>query len=211
MSSSLKMDSHPVSELHAGDHLTRQEFEACYERMPQVKKAELIEGVVHMPSPVRVDLHGKPHADLLLWLGTYAAKNPDLQVADNATIRLDMDNEPQPDAILRVKPEAGGQSSTEDGYIKGAPEFIAEITASSRSYDLFEKKEAYRRNGVFEYLVWLTEENRLLWWRLEQGAYVEMMPEAETGILESQSFPGLKLNVPALLSGNTATVLATLG
>ena len=38
--------------LEHGDHLTREEFERRYEAMPHVRKAELIEGVVYMPSPV---------------------------------------------------------------------------------------------------------------------------------------------------------------
>src|SRR5438445_7444659 len=88
-----------------GDRLTRAEFERRYEAMPHVKKAELIEGVVFMPSPVRLDHHGNPHADLITWLGVYRALTPGIRVSDNTTVRLDMDNEPQPDGLLFVLPE----------------------------------------------------------------------------------------------------------
>lgn len=46
--------------LCAGDALTRDEFERRYAAMPDVKKAELIEGIVYMDSPVRHTVHGQP-------------------------------------------------------------------------------------------------------------------------------------------------------
>ncbi len=137
--------------LENGDCLTRAEFEQRYEAMPHLKKAELIEGVVYMGSPVRV-IHGRPHARIMAWLSPYWIATPGVDLMDNTTVRLDPDNEPQPDALLRI--EVGGQSTiSEDGYVEGATEFIAEIAASSASYDLRDKLRAYRRNQVQEYLV----------------------------------------------------------
>lgn len=92
-----------IPPLENGDKLTRAEFERRYEAMPQVKKTELIEGVVYMASPVRAKSHGKPHAQIMTWLGTYEAATPGVEALDNTTLRLDTDNEPQPDAILRIK------------------------------------------------------------------------------------------------------------
>src|SRR5947207_7221798 len=83
--------------LEAGDQLSREEFEWRYERMPHLKKAELIEGTVYMPSPARYHMHAKPHSQLGTWLGFYAAETPGVECADNSTVRLDLDNEPQPD------------------------------------------------------------------------------------------------------------------
>jgi Uma2 family endonuclease len=140
--------------LEAGDHLTRCEFERRYEAMPEMKKAELIEGVVHMPSPVRLQSHAEPHASIMAWLGVYRASTPGVRLADNATVRLDLDNEPQPDALLRLEPAAGGRSRvSEDDYLESAPELVVEIASSSASYDLHEKLRVYRRNGVQEYVV----------------------------------------------------------
>ena len=90
--------------LENGDRLTRREFERRYAARPDIKKAELIEGVVHMPSPVRFASHGEPHSWVLAWLGTYCASTPGVRVADNTTVRLDSNNEPQPDALLRIEP-----------------------------------------------------------------------------------------------------------
>jgi Uma2 family endonuclease len=144
-----------IPPLEAGDHLTRREFEQRYEAMPEVKKAELIEGVVYIPSPVRAKSHGEPHSHIMTWLGVYRAMTPGVQLLDNATIRLDLDNEPQPDATLRIESMVGGRSLlSEDDYLEGAPELIAEVAASGASYDLHEKLRAYRRNGVQEYVVW---------------------------------------------------------
>lgn len=140
--------------LENGDHLSRCEFERRYHARPDLKKAEFIEGRVYMPSPARAKSHGKPHGHLMGWLEVYCAATPGVECYDNTTVRLDLDNEPQPDALLRIEPEKGGHCHiSEDDSLEGAPELIVEIAASSASYDLHEKLRAYRRNGVQEYLV----------------------------------------------------------
>ena len=197
----------PIPPLESGDRLTRAEFERRYEATPEKFKAELIEGVVYVASPVRV-FHGTPHAALVGWLTVYWAATPGVSAADNTTTRLDMDNEPQPDALLRI--ENGGTSTiSEDGYIEGAPELIAEIATSSAAIDLGAKQNAYRRNGVQEYLVWQTFENRLSWFRLQAEEFVLIEPDAD-GIIRSSVFPGLWLAVPALLEGRMMKVLSML-
>ena len=196
--------------LENGDTLTRVEFERRYAAMPGVKKAELIEGVVHMPSPVRLPHHAAPHADLMAWLGWYRASTPGVRVGDNATIRLDLDCEPQPDALMFHTPEAGGAVRiSEDGYIEGAPELVAEVAASSVSLDLHDKLRVYRRNGVHEYLVWRVEDQALDWFVLQAGDYQRLLPDA-AGVLRSQVFPGLWLDAGALLRGDLAAVLQVL-
>ena len=196
--------------LESGDRLTRHEFERRYQAMPQIKKAELIEGVVYVASPVRANRHGRPHAQIIGWLLVYEAATPGAYLADNTTVRLDADNEPQPDALLRIEPEAGGNSRiSEDDYVEGAPELIAEIAASSASYDLNAKLNVYRRNGVQEYLVWQMYENRLDWFSLQEGRYVSLQPD-EAGVIRSCVFPGLWLAVNALREGDLAQVLAIL-
>ncbi len=194
--------------LESGDRLSRDEFERRYERLPQLKKAELIEGTVFMPSPIRIRKHAEPHGCLGIWLGTYACETRGVVFGDNATVRLDLDNEPQPDLVLIKLPEHGGQARiSADDYIEGAPEFVAEIVASSRAYDLHQKKGAYRRNGVREYLAWVTGEDRVVWWELRDGEYQEMELHSD-GLLKSTVFPGLWLDAAALLRGDMKTVLA---
>ncbi|MEB3209764.1 MAG: Uma2 family endonuclease [Leptolyngbyaceae bacterium] len=195
--------------LENGDRLTRSEFERRYANMPQVKKAELIEGVVYVAAALRYRRHGNPHSYIMGWLNVYAAYTPGVETADNTTVRLDLENEPQPDALLRIEEAYGGQSLiSEDDYIEGAPELIVEIASSSASYDLHDKLRAYKRNGVQEYLVWLTEDHEFRWYRLQDDDYVLQNPDA-SGLLKSFSFPGLWLNVTALLSGQMAEVLTT--
>lgn len=189
--------------LENGDRLTRLEFERRYQAMPQLKKAELIEGVVYMGSPVRI-IHGTPHAHIMGWLFNYSLATPGVQVADNTTVRLDFDNEPQPDALLRI--ESDGQSTiSEDGYLEGAPELIVEIATSSASYDLGAKLKVYRRNRCQEYLVWQVADRRFDWFQWQAGKYVNLSPD-EAGIIRSQVFPGLWLSVEALLSGDLPQV-----
>ena len=196
--------------LENGDRLSRAEFERRYTARPDLKKAELIEGVVYMPSPVRAISHAEPHAAILGWLVTYCASTPGVRAADNATVRLDLDNEPQPDALLRIVPAAGGRTiMTADDYIDGAPELVVEIAASSAAIDLHDKLRAYRRNGVQEYLVWRVLERQIDWFVLTDGEYRPLAATAG-GMLESRVFPGLRLAVDALLHGDIAGVLAEL-
>jgi Uma2 family endonuclease len=195
-----------IPPLVAGDRLTRDEFERRYHSMPHVKKAELIEGVVYMPSPVSLDGHSVPHADFIGWLVAYKAFTPGTQAGDNGTLRLDLDNEPQPDAFLRILPACGGQSTTVDDYVEGAPELVGEIAASSASYDLHDKLNAYRRNGVKEYVVWLVWEKRIEWFVLRGGRY-ESLAVSGDGFYRSELFSGLWLDPAALLRGDMARVL----
>jgi len=197
-----------IPQLQAGDRLTRDEFERRYSAMKDVKKAELLEGVVYMPSPVCNDDHGAPHFDLIGWLFHYRAVTPGVQGGDNSTLRLDLDNEPQPDAYLRILPAHGGQSRDEDGYIEGAPELVVEIAASSVSYDLHVKLNVYRRSGVREYLVWRVWDKALDWFVLRSGQY-ERLPLDEDGLQRSEVVPGLWLDPVALLRGDVARVLET--
>lgn len=197
-----------LPQLQQGDVLTRSEFERRYAAMPQLKKAELIEGIVYMGPPVRADVHGIPHVDLATLLRVYATKHPGLLVADNTTVRLDPLNEPQPDLLLMR--ENGQARVDDDGFIRGAPEFIAEIAASSASYDLHQKKHVYHRTGVHEYLVWIADESRLVWWRLADDEFVEIPADAD-GLMASVEFPGLVIDAAALTSGDLAAALARLG
>lgn len=196
--------------LENGDRVTREEFERRYHRMPNVKKAELIEGIVYVASPLRYRQHGLPHSQIMIWLGNYAISTPRLETADNTTVRLDFDNEPQPDAILRLEESVGGNSRiSEDDYLEGAPELIVEIASSSASYDVHDKLQVYRRNGVREYLIWLVEDQEFRWYIWTEGTYQQLSPD-ESCLLKSPLFPGLWLDVSALLAGEMQQVLSAL-
>lgn len=199
-----------IPPLTSGDRLTRPEFERRYSAMPKVKKAELVEGIVYMASPLRFEPHAEPHGNLIGWLWTYKIATPGVRMGDNPTVRLDLDNEPQPDAVLLIDPICGGNVRlSEDGYIEGAPELIAEISASSAAIDLRDKKRAYCRNGVQEYIIWQVFERQVDWFSFQEGEYVSLVAD-DRGIIRSQIFPGLWLDARALLDGQMQQVLATL-
>ena len=204
------MVAHPSTNLpplENGDRLTRIEFERRYAAMPNLKHAELIEGVVYVPAALRFRNHGQPHANLIGWLWFYKIATPKVELGDNVTVRLDLDNAPQPDAVLMIN---GGQASiSSDDYIEGAPELVVEIAASSVAYDLYDKKRAYRRNGIQEYLVWRVYDGEFDWFVLEAGEYIKQEAD-DKGILRSRIFPGLWLAVNDLLSGDMQQVLAIL-
>lgn len=197
-----------IPPLENGDRLTRYEFERRYTAMPHIKKAELIEGIVYMASPVRSRSHGKPHGRLMTWLGVYEAATGGVDLNDNTTVRLDGKNEPQPDALLRYE-QVGSSSISEDDYIEGAPELVVEVAASSAANDLHDKKETYCRNGVQEYIIWQVLDEKLDWFTLENGEYVSIEADAD-GVIKSRIFPGLWLDIHALLAGDMLAVLAVL-
>jgi Uma2 family endonuclease len=195
--------------LESGDRLTRDEFHRRYCARPDIKKAELVQGVVYVPSPVRARQHGKPHFAICGWLYAFAARTPDIEFAADATVFLDADTEVQPDALLfRPRPD-GGASYDEQGYLHGAPDLVIEIAASSASYDLHDKLAAYERAGVPEYLAWRVLDRRIDWFHLRHGRYVPLEPD-EQGIITSEIFPGLRLDVQALLNDDHAAVLRAL-
>ena len=178
--------------------------------MPNLKKAELIEGEVYLASPARFRSHSKPHAYLLGWITTHASATHGTDPAGDGSIRLDLENEPQPDAFLMISPAHGGSASiSDDDYVEGAPELIAEVAASNVSYDLGKKMNAYGRNGVREYIVWRVLDSEIDWFVLRGGKFKSLRPSAD-GLLKSRVFPGLWLDSAALIRGDFAAALAAL-
>jgi Uma2 family endonuclease len=193
--------------LNPGDRLTQAEFERRYHAHPEIKHAELIEGVVYMASPVRHQQHGRPHARLMTWLGTYWAHTPGTDLSDNVTLRLDRENVAQPDALLRWVD--GACQISPDDYLVGPPELIVEVAASSAAYDLHDKKRVYARQGVLEYLVVQVYEEEIVWFALREAGY-EPLPMDEQGIIRSEQFPGLWLNTAVFWHNPPTALLATL-
>jgi Uma2 family endonuclease len=195
-------------QLEQGMRMTAEEFDRAYEQADDVR-AQLIEGVVHMASPVWAT-HSSPHADLIALLRMYAAKRIGIRVHDNVSVQLDAENRVQPDIILlRVPPKPGGAWIRERRYVVGAPDLVAEIAGSSSGIDLGDKLEAYRRNGVREYVVWRTDDRQIDAFTLVDGHYVPIAPD-DAGIVRSIVFPGLWLDIPALLADDFGRALETL-
>jgi Uma2 family endonuclease len=192
--------------LIAGQRLDRHTFHERYETMPPSTHAELIGGIVHMPSPRSQD-HGDENVPVLVWLDYYAEHTPGVLANLGSTVLLDNLAEPQPDSSLRILPELGGRTRIEDGFIAEAPELIVEIARSSRRIDLGPKKADYERAGCPEYLVVALAPPAIFWFVLRDGRFVEKSPDAE-GLYRSEVFPGLWLEPTALFSGDRAALRA---
>ena len=195
-----------VPVLDNGDRMTQTEFHRLYERMPEDVKAELIEGVVYVASPLGIE-HGRRHVHLGTVLTLYEAATPGVQAVDNTTVILSGVDEPQPDLSLRMLPEFGGQTRTQGLYITGAPELIVEVAHSSRSIDLHAKRRTYARNGGIEYLVADLEANRLHWIDLRADQDLTADPD---GVYRIRTFPGLWIDGPALFAYDITRLTATL-
>jgi len=195
--------------LESGDVMTRDVFERRYGLRPDLKKAELVEGVVYVASPVR-NTHGFGTSSIQAWLGAYVRGQKGLHIRDNVTVRLDPSTEVQPDVLLRRDESLGGQSRiSADDFIEGAPELVAEVALSSASIDLNAKMRAYERAGVREYIVWQIFEGMFDWFVLRDGAFVRRSPD-EDGMIKSEVFPGLCLDVAAMLQGDLDLVFVAL-
>ncbi len=186
-----------------GDLLSRVEFDRRWEANPHIKKAELINGEVHLEMTVGAN-HAHAHKALMTFLGSFEALVGDCLALDNASVELGNDVV-QPDALLLRRTD--GTASVTNDIVKGPPELVCEVAASSASYDLHLKRDLYERAGVQEYLVWQVYENRIDWWQLVDGKY-EALDLSEDGVFESKVFPGLRLHAIAMLTGDMAAVLS---
>lgn len=193
--------------LTAGDNLTRDEFMRLWEMNPRIKKAELIGGIVYMPSPLSWD-HGVADGYCGAWLVNYHVATPGTEAGHNATTFL-LEDVPQPDNSLRILPECGGASWIEDDYLAGSPELLLEVCRSSAAYDLHQKLNLYQKAGVQEYLAVLLNDKEIRWHALKNKKYQRLKP-GDDGVWRSRVFPGLWLDGAALLKNNMRRVLAKL-
>jgi Uma2 family endonuclease len=187
--------------LQPGERLDQATFHERYGAMPRGVRAELIGGIVYMPSPLRSS-HGDRHSEIQSWLTIYKGNSPGTRVLDNSSVILGPADELQPDACLLVLPQHQGQTREVDEYIHGAPELVVELALSSEAFDLHVKRRAYERAGVREYVVVVLRERVVSWFVREQETVVPL-PAGSDGIFRSPFFGGLWLDPEALLSCDT--------
>ncbi len=191
-----------------GQRLDQPTFHALYEAMPPGTRAELIDGVVYMPSPLGLE-HGVAHVPVMVWLDYYAEHVPGVEVMDNASTILGWRGEPQPDGLLRIRPDFGGRTWNEGGFVHGGPELVVEVSKSSRYVDLGPKKADYERAGVQEYIVRAIDPDEIYWFGQEQGELVQRSIGADE-LHRSTVIPGLWLDPVALLTGDRRRLRAVI-
>jgi hypothetical protein len=198
----------PPPPLVEGQRLDQPTFHTRYEAMPPSTRGELLAGVVCMPSPLSFG-HSDALIPMIVWLDRYEEFTAGVQALENATVMLDWRNEPQPDAALRVRPEYGGRTRNEGGYVAGVPELVVEVARSTRYIDLGPKFNEYERAGVLEYVVRAVDPDEVVWYVQENGRFIILLPDPD-GLYRSRAFPGLWLDPRALLAGDRAAVRAAL-
>jgi Uma2 family endonuclease len=192
--------------LVSGDRLSQAEFHRRYEQYPDDVKFELVKGTVFMALPQRLP-HSTCEVQLSTLLGLYSVATPGVQPAHNQTVILGEASEPQPDFLLRVLPEYGGSTSTDDDYIRGGPELIIEVAHSTVAIDLHDKKDDYQRHGITEYMAVCLEERRVDWFDLAGRRSRNL---AADGILRSKTFPGLWIDTNALFRSDLKRLVRVL-
>jgi Uma2 family endonuclease len=191
-----------------GYRLSQPEFHRRYEQLPEDVRAELIEGLVFMSTPLSVE-HARATKAVLHWLAVYETNTPGVEALNGASLILDTDNEFQPDCLLRLDAKVGGDSRVEERYLHGSPELVVEVSLTSVAQDLGDKFKVYRRHGIREYVVWQLQEQRIDWFVWQDADYVPLKPNAH-GLLCSRVFPGLWLDAVAMLAGGAKMVLSQL-
>ena len=191
-----------------GERLDARTFHERYEAMPTSTWAELIGGVVYMPSPLFWD-HGGTGRSAAGWLLHYQRYTPGVRGEENASVLLGEGTEAQPDHTLRIRPDHGGRTRHEGGYIVGPPELVVEVSKSSRRFDFGPKKDDYERAGVAEYLVLALEPDEAFWFVLRDGAFERLAPGAD-GLYRSAVFPGLRLDPAAFFEEDLPRLFAAL-
>lgn len=193
--------------LAQGDRLSQAEFHRRYERRPDLNKAELIDGLVFLESPIRYRAHGRPHSEILHWLKSYSLATPGTIALGNVTLILDDRNELEPDCVLFLSPQFGGKCQPDpNDYLRGSPELVVEISASTTARDYGPKLAVYLKHQVQEVIIWRTENGILDWFLLNQAQYHLQKPGSD-GLLRSRAFPGLFLHSPSLITGDLNAVL----
>ncbi len=208
MSTLERPDRRVYPPLVAGERLDRATFHERYEAMPPGTRAELIGGIVFMPSPLGVE-HGERDSDLSDWLGLYKRRTPGVRKALNATTQFNDYGEPQPDLQLRIPEALGGQTRVEKGFIVGAPELVVEVSKTTRTVDLDAKKSDYERAGIREYVFVGLDPQEILWFVRRDGGFAEQPPDPD-GIHRSEAFPGLWFDSQAFFAEDMDRVFAVL-
>lgn len=194
--------------LVTGQLLHREEFERRWDESPQIKYAELIDGIVRVNGPVKAT-HGRTLAWLSTWLVSYEMETPGVFSCGPVSVRLDESNMPLPDSTLMIDPQRGGNCRiSEDDIVEGAPELICEVTTDSTSFDLSAKLGLYERCSVQEYLVWRTIDRAIDWFELRNGRYQRTI--RRDGLYQSQVFPGLWLRPEDAINGRLKAIRQTL-
>jgi Putative restriction endonuclease len=198
----------PPRRLIEGQRLGQPEFHALYEAMPPGTRAERINGVVFIPSPVGPP-HGRAHVPTLVWLSYDQENTSGVEALDNTSAALGLKSEPQPDCLLRILSEYGGRTDADQRFVRGVPELLVEVAHSSRYNDLGPKFDDYERVGVQEYVVHAFNPTEVLWFVLRNGHFIELPPGPD-GTYRSEVFPGLWLDPQALIKGDTRRLRAVL-
>lgn len=202
--------------LEQGDRLDQPLFHERYKRMPSGFRAELIGGVVHVPSPLSLD-HASGHGLVMIWLGHYVVATPGVKLLDAGTIIMGPRTEPQPDAALIIEPRSGGKvryvesisRNSKERYVAGAPELVVEVASSSQAYDLHAKRDDYERSGVGEYAVVMVRDRAVRWFYRADDKFVDAAASPD-GVYQSRVFPGLWLDPRALFADDSRGLVATL-
>ncbi len=208
MSTLDRLETKAPPPLVAGERLDRATFHERYKAMPPHIRAELVGGVVYMPSPLGYE-HGESDGSLSYWLRHYQRFTKGVRGANNATTQFDDYGEPQPDLQLRIPEELGGSSRIVGGYVVGPPELIIEVSKSTRKYDLVDKKNDYERAGVQEYVVVAIDPREVFWFARRDGRFAGLSAGPD-GVFRSEVFPGLWLDPAAFFADDVERLIATL-
>jgi len=202
-------DGIAVRPLQGGERMRRNEFERRFDATPGLKRAELVEGTVWIPPQMGEVRYGSARMALIGLIGSYCAATPGVSGGAHGHIRLDAVNMPQPDVSVHLGKAYGGQSRIDaDGYLEGAPEFVADVVRQRAEWPTG-RVEALRRNGVREFAVWRVDDCLIDWFVVRDGKQ-ERLEMGADGVYRSRVLPGLWVDPVALLTDERARAMAVM-
>ena len=194
--------------LITGMRLELDEFLSRWEALPELKNAELIDGIVFVSLPVTLE-HGQRANILNWWLSHYVGDKRGCEAASNVTCTM-LGQSPQPDVLLRLTEEHGGQSIDTGYLLAGAPELVVDICETSFEIEFGPELELYQKAEVRENITIRTLPPPGIVWRvLVDGSYRVNEPDSK-GILRSQCFPGLWLDTEGFWAEDCVRMRETL-
>jgi Uma2 family endonuclease len=178
------------SRVEVVERMTAEEF---FRGAPEDRKAELIDGVMIMPSPP-FDPHERLQNFLLTLLRVYVEELELGEVRGSRTpVELGIDQVPEPDVLFVAKQRA---HIIQNKGILGAPDLVIEILSAGTAHrDRGRKFRAYERAGVGE--LWLIDPygpTGTKFYHLRNGRFSLVRPD-KNGILRSAVVSGFWINV----------------
>lgn len=150
--------------------------------------------------------------DLAMCINYYRLFSPGCYCCVHATVELDAETRFVPGIVVQVNHGRLKQCRPEPDYdvFRGPPNFVLDVFPEGDWLDYEQRRDAYEKHGVLEYVaVRLTEPVEWIWNRLEGGKF-QAIETADHEMIMSTALPGLWIPAQALKDRDWWSVMAAI-